>query len=68
MVAAKSVNKKRLMNQAEWDEHHQMLDAKRIRLINQRSKLTEELERVGQELAQTRKEMAEHYTTIIAKE
>lgn len=56
------------MNQAEWDEHHQMLDAKRIRLINQRSKLTEELERVGQELAQTRKEMAEHYTTIIAKE
>lgn len=55
------------MNQAEWDEHHHMLDAKRIRLINQRSKLTEELERVGEELAQTRKELAHHYT-ILTKE
>lgn len=45
-----------------------MLQAKQIRLVNQRTKLTDELERIGQELAQTRKEMAEHYTTVIDKE
>lgn len=55
------------MNQADWDEHHQMLEAKRIRLLNQRAKLTDELERLGEELAQTRKELAEHYTTIVDK-
>ena len=53
------------MNQSEWDEHYQMLDAKRLRLLQQKAKLSEELERVELELACTRQELAQLHTVLI---
>lgn len=53
------------MNQAEWDEQYQMLDARRLRLLQQKAKLSEELERVELELACTRQELAQLYTVLI---
>lgn len=53
------------MNKADWHEQHQILDAQRIRLLNQRTKLVDELERLGKELSQIRKAIAEHYTIVI---
>ena len=53
------------MNQAEWDEQYQMLDARRLRLLQQKAKLSEELERVELELACTRQELAQLRTVLI---
>lgn len=53
------------MNQAEWDEQYQMLNARRLRLLQQKAKLSEELERVSLELACTRQELAQLYTVLI---
>ena len=53
------------MNQSEWDEQYQMLDARRLRLLQQRAKLSEELERVDLELACTRQELAQLHTVLI---
>ena len=39
------------MNQSEWDEQYQMLDARRLRLLQQKAKLNEKLERVELQLA-----------------
>ena len=53
------------MNQSEWDEQYQMLDARRLRLLQQKAKLSEELERVNLELACTRQELAQLHTVLI---
>lgn len=53
------------MNQSEWDEQYQMLDARRLRLVQQKAKLSEELERVNLELACTRQELAQLHTVLI---
>ena len=53
------------MNQSEWDEQYQMLDARRLRLLQQRAILNEELERVELQLAFTRQELAQLYTVLI---
>ena len=53
------------MNQSEWDEQYQMLDARRLRLLQQKAKLSEELERVDLELACTRQELAQLHTVLI---
>ena len=53
------------MNQAEWDEQYQMLDARRLRLIQQKAKLNEELGRVKLQLACTRQELAQLHTVLI---
>lgn len=53
------------MTQAEWDEQYQMLDARRLRLVQQKAKLSEELERVELELACTRQELAQLHTVLI---
>ena len=53
------------MNQAEWDEQYQMLDARRLRLLQQKAILSEELERVELKLACTRQELAQLHTVLI---
>lgn len=53
------------MNQSEWDEQYQMLDARRLRLLQQKAKLSEELERVDLELACTRQELAQLHTVLV---
>ena len=53
------------MNQSEWDEQYQMLDARRLRLLQQKAKLSEELERVELQLACTRQELAQLHTVLI---
>ena len=53
------------MNQSEWDEQYQMLNARRLRLLQQKAKLSEELERVNLELACTRQELAQLHTVLI---
>ena len=53
------------MNQSEWDEQYQMLDARRLRLLQQKAKLSEELGRVELELACTRQELAQLHTVLI---
>ena len=53
------------MNQSEWDEQYQMLDARRLRLLQQKAKLSEELERVDLELACTRQELVQLHTVLI---
>ena len=53
------------MNQAEWDEQYQMHDARRLRILQQKAKLSEELERVELQLACTRQELAQLHTVLI---
>ena len=53
------------MTQAEWDEQYQMLNARCLRLLQQKAKLSEELGRVELELACTRQELAQLYIILI---
>ena len=53
------------MNQSEWDEQYQMLDARCLRLLQQKAELNEELERIELQLARTRQELAQLHTVLI---